>query len=81
MTRSSTPYRFAPARSEMLAAWSAKTVANQVLALLSSGGPAHTGPPASRTAAFDQVIGYAAGSPINVVNPKVFDVLKDQGTS
>src|SRR5947208_8441131 len=30
---------------------------------------------------FDQVIGYAAGSPINVVNPKVFDVLKDRGTS
>ena len=28
---------------------------------------------------FDQVIGYAAGSPINVVNPKVFDVLKDRG--
>jgi phosphoglycerate dehydrogenase-like enzyme len=26
---------------------------------------------------FDQVIAYAAGSPINVVNPKVFDVLKD----
>jgi D-3-phosphoglycerate dehydrogenase len=24
---------------------------------------------------FDQVIAYAAGSPINVVNPKVFDVL------
>jgi D-3-phosphoglycerate dehydrogenase len=30
---------------------------------------------------FDQVIGYAAGSPINVVNPKVFDVLKDRAAS
>jgi D-3-phosphoglycerate dehydrogenase len=30
---------------------------------------------------FDQVIGYAAGSPINVVNPRVFDVLKDRGAS
>ena len=30
---------------------------------------------------FDQVTGYAAGDPINVVNPKVFDVLKDRGTS
>jgi D-3-phosphoglycerate dehydrogenase len=30
---------------------------------------------------FDQVICYAAGSPINVVNPKVFDVLKNQGAS
>jgi D-3-phosphoglycerate dehydrogenase len=27
---------------------------------------------------FDQVIAYAAGSPINVVNPKVFDVLKNR---
>lgn len=25
---------------------------------------------------FDQIIAYAAGSPINVVNPKVFDVIK-----
>ena len=30
---------------------------------------------------FDQVIRYAAGSPINVVNPKVFDVLKNQEAS
>ena len=30
---------------------------------------------------FDQVIAYAAGHPINVVNPKVFDVLKKRGTS
>ena len=30
---------------------------------------------------FDQIIGYAAGSPINVVNPKVFDVLKNRGAS
>jgi len=30
---------------------------------------------------FDQVIGYATGSPINVVNPNVFDVLKDRGAS
>jgi D-3-phosphoglycerate dehydrogenase len=30
---------------------------------------------------FDQVIAYAAGSPINVVNPEVFDVLKDRGGS
>ena len=30
---------------------------------------------------FDQITAYAAGAPINVVNPKVFDVLKDrQGT-
>lgn len=27
---------------------------------------------------FDQVIAYAAGNPINVVNPRVFDVLRDQ---
>ena len=27
---------------------------------------------------FDQITAYAAGTPINVVNPKVFDVLKDQ---
>ena len=26
---------------------------------------------------FDQIIAYAAGSPINVVNPKVFDVIQD----
>jgi D-3-phosphoglycerate dehydrogenase / 2-oxoglutarate reductase len=30
---------------------------------------------------FDQVIAYAAGSPINVVNPNVFDVLKNRGAS
>lgn len=30
---------------------------------------------------FDQVIAYAAGNPINVVNPKVFDVLKDPRAS
>ena len=30
---------------------------------------------------FDQVSGYAAGSPINVVNPKVFDVLKERRPS
>ena len=30
---------------------------------------------------FDQVTGYAAGSPINVVNPEVFGVLKARGTS
>jgi len=30
---------------------------------------------------FDQIIGYAAGNPINVVNPKVFDVLKGRRTS
>ena len=30
---------------------------------------------------FDQVIAYAAGRPINVVNPKVFDVLKHRGAS
>jgi D-3-phosphoglycerate dehydrogenase len=28
---------------------------------------------------FDQITAYAAGTPINVVNPKVFDVLKDRG--
>ena len=28
---------------------------------------------------FDQITAYAAGSPINVVNPQVFDVLKDRG--
>ena len=27
---------------------------------------------------FDQITAYAAGTPINVVNPKVFDVLKDR---
>jgi D-3-phosphoglycerate dehydrogenase len=27
---------------------------------------------------FDQITAYAAGTPINVVNPKVFDVLKNQ---
>jgi D-3-phosphoglycerate dehydrogenase len=27
---------------------------------------------------FDQIIAYAAGTPINVVNPNVFDVLKDR---
>jgi len=30
---------------------------------------------------FDQVIGYATGNPINVVNPNVFDVLKARGSS
>lgn len=30
---------------------------------------------------FDQITAYAAGAPINVVNPKVFDVLKDRGAS
>lgn len=30
---------------------------------------------------FDQIVAYAAGNPINVVNPKVFDVLKGRGTS
>jgi D-3-phosphoglycerate dehydrogenase len=30
---------------------------------------------------FDQITAYAAGNPINVVNPKVFDVLKGRGTS
>jgi len=30
---------------------------------------------------FDQVTAYAAGTPINVVNPKVFDVLKGQGAT
>jgi D-3-phosphoglycerate dehydrogenase len=30
---------------------------------------------------FDQVIAYATGTPINVVNPDVFDVLKHRGVS
>ena len=30
---------------------------------------------------FDQITAYAAGTPINVVNPKAFDVLKIRGTS
>jgi D-3-phosphoglycerate dehydrogenase len=30
---------------------------------------------------FDQITAYAAGNPINVVNPKVFDVLKVRGSS
>jgi len=30
---------------------------------------------------FDQITAYASGSPINVVNPKVFDVLKGLATS
>jgi D-3-phosphoglycerate dehydrogenase len=30
---------------------------------------------------FDQITAYEAGNPINVVNPKVFDVLKGQGAS
>jgi len=30
---------------------------------------------------FDQVTSYAAGSPINVVNPKVFDVLRSHGAT
>ena len=29
---------------------------------------------------FDQIIAYAAGTPINVVNPEVFDVLKNRPT-
>jgi D-3-phosphoglycerate dehydrogenase len=29
---------------------------------------------------FDQITAYAAGHPINVVNPRVFDVLKGRGT-
>ena len=29
---------------------------------------------------FDQITAYAAGTPINVVNPKVFDVLRTRGT-
>lgn len=29
---------------------------------------------------FDQIAAYAAGNPINVVNPKVFDVLKERTT-
>jgi D-3-phosphoglycerate dehydrogenase len=30
---------------------------------------------------FDQITAYAAGSPINVVNPAVFDVLSGRGAS
>jgi D-3-phosphoglycerate dehydrogenase / 2-oxoglutarate reductase len=30
---------------------------------------------------FDQIIAYRAGNPINVVNPKVFDVLRGRATS
>ena len=30
---------------------------------------------------FDQIMAYHAGNPINVVNPKVFDVLKRRGDS
>lgn len=30
---------------------------------------------------FDQITAYAAGAPINVVNPEVFDVLKSRGAS
>ena len=29
---------------------------------------------------FDQIVAYAAGNPINVVNPKVFDILRDRRT-
>ena len=29
---------------------------------------------------FDQITAYAAGSPVNVANPEVFDVLKGQRT-
>jgi D-3-phosphoglycerate dehydrogenase / 2-oxoglutarate reductase len=29
---------------------------------------------------FDQIVAYAAGNPINVVNPGVFDVLRTRGT-
>jgi D-3-phosphoglycerate dehydrogenase len=30
---------------------------------------------------FDQITAYAAGNPINVVNPEVFDALKGRATS
>jgi hypothetical protein len=30
---------------------------------------------------FDQIAAYAAGNPINVVNPQVFDVLRGRRTS
>ena len=30
---------------------------------------------------FDQIVAYAAGTPINVANPEVFDVLKGRTTS
>jgi D-3-phosphoglycerate dehydrogenase len=30
---------------------------------------------------FDQITAYAAGTPINVVNPTVFDMLKGQGAT
>jgi D-3-phosphoglycerate dehydrogenase len=30
---------------------------------------------------FDRITACAAGNPINVVNPSVFDVLKHRGTS
>ena len=30
---------------------------------------------------FDQIVAYAAGNPINVVNPNVFDVLRGRRTS
>jgi D-3-phosphoglycerate dehydrogenase len=30
---------------------------------------------------FDQIVAYAAGKPINVVNPEVFEVLRDRGNS
>ena len=30
---------------------------------------------------FDQIIAYAAGTPTNVVNPKVFDVLRNRRVS
>ncbi len=32
------------------------------------------------SAIFDQITAYAAGNPINVVNPKVFDLLKGRGS-
>jgi D-3-phosphoglycerate dehydrogenase len=33
------------------------------------------------SAIFDQIAAYAAGNPINVVNPKVFEVLRGRRTS
>jgi D-3-phosphoglycerate dehydrogenase len=29
---------------------------------------------------FDQIVAYAAGNPVNVVNPGVFEVLRGRGT-
>jgi hypothetical protein len=33
------------------------------------------------TMILDKIVGYAAGSAIDVVNPNVFDVLKNRGAS